>query len=689
MSSSSEESDVRSDAGPSRAKKKYRQQFRDEWLQLQDYRKWLKRDKKSIYKCICTVCDSSLIADLGAIKRHSEGAKHKLRLPALSHVRTIDNIFKSQQRASDDDQRKITELKLSAFMAEHKISHIVMDHLVDLLPKAFPDSKIASNIKLKHTKLQAIINNVIGASEGECLVEDLKREKFSIMVDESTDVASVKTMCVVVKYYDPNLGRIVSRFWDLIQIFDDKKAGTSGDYSATAEKLFNSIIKSFRDKNIPLENTIGFGSDGCNMMMGCHNSVSSRFRQLCPGITVIKCLCHSLHLCASDAFKELPHDAEKLTRMIYNYFKNSSKRQAELKEFQVFTDTNIHKLLRPAQTRWLSLSSVVNRIMEQWDALRLYFDDKWLEDQDCQAIHILLNDHIIKAYFYFLCWMLPKFTRVNVYFQSEDPVIIEAHNKMKELYRELLSLYITPNHLKNTPLDAIDPTDSQHYINLKNIYLGLGVANQVAVPELHVSTEEVTVMKQKCLNFIVKACVGIRKRYSLNDPVLSSIAKLDPDSCLSDNRLQSLSSLFPVLPRLKPQTLNDQQTLDDEWRNLMLTADEQHLNTNQPADVFWHQLSQIKDSNGDNKYHFLPRFMLQVLSLPHSNAECERKFSEINNIKTKQRNCLVTNTIKGNMLAQQAIRRTSENCVNFNPTKEMISRMTAKIYENHEQIVLE
>lgn len=111
--------------------------------------------------------------------------------------------------------------------------------------------------------------------------------------------------------------------------------------------------------------------------------------------------------------------------------------------------------------------------------------------------------------------MLPKFTRVNVYFQSEDPVIIEAHNKMTELYRELLSLYITPNHLKNTPLDAIDPTDNQHYINLKDMYLGLGVSNQLAVSELHASTKEaekVTVMKQKCLNFIVKACVGIRKR---------------------------------------------------------------------------------------------------------------------------------------------------------------------------------
>lgn len=589
MSSSSEESDVRSAAGPSRAKKKYRQQFRDEWLQIQDYRKWLKRDQKSAYKCICTVCDSSLTADLGAIKRHSEGAKHKLRLP-LSHVRTIDNIFKTQQRVSDDEQRKVAEIKLSAFMAEHKISHVVMDHLVDLLPKVFPDSKIASNINLKHTKLQAVINNVVGASERECLVEDLKREKFSVMVDESTDVASVKTMCVVVKYYDLTSGHIVSRFWDLIQIFDDKNAGLTGDYSATAEKLFDSITKSFRDKNVPLENIIGFGSDGCNTMMGCRNSVSSRLRQLCPGITVIKCLCHSLHLCASDACKELPNDAEKLTRLIYNYFKNSSKRQAELKEFQAFTDTNIHKILRPAQTRWLSLSSVVNRIMEQWNALRLYFDDKWLTDQDCQDIHNLLNNHIIKAYFYFLCWMLPKFTRVNLYFQSEDPVIIEAHNKMTELYRELLSLYITPSYFKQTPLDAIDPTDSQHYINLKDIYLGLGVANQVAVPELHSHTEEITVMKQRCLNFIVKACVGIRKRYSLNDPVLTSIAKLHPDSCLSDNRAQTLSSLFPVLPRLKPQTLNDQQTLDDEWRNLIFTANEIHLNTSQPADVFWHQV---------------------------------------------------------------------------------------------------
>lgn len=63
--------------------------------------------------------------------------------------------------------------------------------------------------------------------------------------------------------------------------------------------------------------------------------------------------------------------------------------------------------------------------------------------------------------------------------------------------------------------------------------------------------------------------------------------------------------------------------------------------------------------------------------------------SSLGNFRDKCKICLITNTIKGNMLAQQAIRRNSENCVKFNPTNEMISRMTAKMYQNHEEIILE
>ena len=58
---------------------------------------------------------------------------------------------------------------------------------------------------------------------------------------------------------------------------------------------------------------------------------------------------------------------------MYNYFCHSVKRQAELEQFQYFTETEPHKLLKASQARWLSLHSCVSRFIEQWDALIEYF----------------------------------------------------------------------------------------------------------------------------------------------------------------------------------------------------------------------------------------------------------------------------------------------------------------------------
>ena len=141
------------------------------------------------------------------------------------------------------------------------------------------------------------------------------------------------------------IGNVIIQFWDLIQLFEEKTT----DHVANAEKLFNTAIGTFYKYEIPIENIIGFGSDRCRTMMECNNSVSSIFRQHCPGITVIKCICHFLHLSTSDACKELPLNCEKITRNIYNYFKFTSKRQCELKEFQYFAE--VYKILRPTQNR--------------------------------------------------------------------------------------------------------------------------------------------------------------------------------------------------------------------------------------------------------------------------------------------------------------------------------------------------
>lgn len=81
----------------------------------------------------------------------------------------------------------------------------------------------------------------------------------------------------------------------------------------------------------------------------------SRLRDTLPGITVFECICHSIHLCASEAAKTLPRNCEDLIRNVYTCFSHSAKRMHEFKEFQHFCETKPHKILHACQTRWLSL----------------------------------------------------------------------------------------------------------------------------------------------------------------------------------------------------------------------------------------------------------------------------------------------------------------------------------------------
>ncbi|XP_015123437.1 uncharacterized protein LOC107045628 [Diachasma alloeum] len=315
-----------------------------------------------------------------------------------------------QREDGTGDPLDTAEIKIAAFCADHKMAYNALNHVSDVLKECFPDSRIAQKMAVKRTKRTAIVKNVIGETERRVLAEKLKKTKFSILTDESTDVLATKTSCLLVRYFDEGEGKVVSKFWDLIQVLEPGKVT-----SATAEHLYNNIIKSFTERGVPMENVVGFGSDGCRVMMGVQNSVASRLKRDYPHITILKCICPSLHICASEACKQLPRSCEGVARNIYNFFNSNCKRQSEYVEFQMFTNVEIHKLLHPSQTRWLSLALVVDRILEQWPALLLFFNDQWLalKLKAAESVHESLNDPFNKLFLFFLQWVLPKFTEVN------------------------------------------------------------------------------------------------------------------------------------------------------------------------------------------------------------------------------------------------------------------------------------
>ena len=173
-----------------------------------------------------------------------------------------------------------------------------------------------------------------------------------ILLYETTDVSTTKELCAVVRFFDDDANHVSSRFFRLYEVS-----------KANASTIFITVQQDLEKHKIPMGNIIGYAANGANAMMGSHNNVQTRFEAINPHIFTMKCICHSAAICASNDCTKLPREAEDFICEVYSYFSHSAKRLKEFSEFQHFTNTEPHKLLRPCQTRWLSLNQCVQCIL--------------------------------------------------------------------------------------------------------------------------------------------------------------------------------------------------------------------------------------------------------------------------------------------------------------------------------------
>lgn len=393
------------------------------------------------------------------------------------------------------------------------------------------------------------------------------------------------------------------------------------------------------------------------------------------GIFVQKCICHSLHLVASAACKTLPRDCEDLVRDIFNYFKSSCKRISQLKEFQDLCELEPHKMLRPAQTRWLSLSMAVSRIIEQWEALKQYFAANYKDDRlkVAENIYHRLKDPSLFMYYTFLNYILPKITSLNKLFQSDKTVIDSVFTKMSELYKDILFSFVRkiPNPF------TYNPNDESQYLPLKSIYLGASMF--LLTQNNNIDEQMLLDVLKRCRLFLIEICIEIKLRFDFSDKILSSLIYISPKNIFSQEHSNTLLNFVILFPRI----CNDEiqmQVIDDEWRKLNSYFDLDIINIlkNKNVDMFWLDLY-LYEENGEKLFSNLSAFVLNILSLPQSNCVCERLFSKVNLIKTKLRNKLMTNTINGLINTSECVKITT--CVKFQPTKTMYASMNNEMYD--------
>lgn len=139
----------------------------------------------------------NLIASKILLERHTKSAKQEGNTRKLKSQPTL---MQTMAQTAISSQAKEAEVRMALFVAEHDLPFTVMNHLSKLVKELCPDYDIAKQVACSKTKT-SMITKIVTGQESQSRLWSLSRKKFSIMVDESTDVSCNRHLCVVTRVF--------------------------------------------------------------------------------------------------------------------------------------------------------------------------------------------------------------------------------------------------------------------------------------------------------------------------------------------------------------------------------------------------------------------------------------------------------------------------------------------------------
>lgn len=122
----------------------------------------------------------------------------------------LDISFLGQQAM----QKKHVEIMCVVYCIQHCLPFRIMDSLPKLIQTIAPQSMQAQQIKCGRTKATEYISVIIGPYAAEKLSKILRAQKFSIIIDETTDLTSEKCLVIICRYFDLNTRKVTDiLFW--------------------------------------------------------------------------------------------------------------------------------------------------------------------------------------------------------------------------------------------------------------------------------------------------------------------------------------------------------------------------------------------------------------------------------------------------------------------------------------------
>ncbi|XP_050062963.1 uncharacterized protein LOC126552316 [Aphis gossypii] len=415
---------------------------------------------------------------------------------------------------------------------------------------------------------------------------------------ESTDISVTKYLGIAIMYFSTQKSTIVTTFFGLEKLVE-----------CNAQAIVESVEKSLETYQIDIKNLIGIGTDNASVMVGINNGVHALLKKYNPNLILIRCVCHSIQLATSFACSQtLPRHLDFMISETYNWFSKSSLRQQSyLDLFKTMNDGHAPlKIVRACSTRWLSIESAVSRIIDQWLELKLHFQLA-RSNEKCFTAEVLYDMYCNEqnlAFFLFLRPALANVQSVNKLFESNNV-------DQTKLAIDLSTLVVSLGKLIVLPSFNFDPVTNENFINHLHPKPFLGYSFENKVTEL-------------------------KNNGSLN---------ANGEQVLRDRCIKFTTILIQQLQQRLPENF--------KWRKINVLLWNETTNVVQ----FWVEVKNYTDACGENPLKELSELALTTLSLPFSNAEVERVFSQMNLIKSKTRNRMGTELLTSLLQIRSGLKR--------------------------------
>lgn len=602
----------------------------------------------------CEVCELDFKichGGLDDVKRHCDSKRHKEKSAALQNVPRVTNFFSSMKQSQDSLSVIRAETLFAHFLVEHNIPLSAADHAGPLFRAMFHDSTIAKEYSSGRTKTTSIIMTC-SKQKTETLADAMKQGPFVIGTDGSQE-SGEKCYPIVVRVLSDS------------GIRTELLCNPTCDEASTGENIFNVLDAELSALNISWENCLALVCDNAYVMTGTHKGVFSYIKQKHDRVFLAACVCHLLSLALKKGIKaSSKFDLDDTMRQLSWYLSKSSNRQQRLKQCQEKCGLPKHKLTDHVPTRWLSLGAALSRVLEQWEALKMFFKEECTlkssdTSQEVSSIKMKLKEFFCrrttKLYVHFFATVIEMFDKANKQLQTDHARIHLIKRDLEKLIRKLQVSFLKPSALNQSGLMEVDFKSSYNIKADENIFIGSQTQDHL---NAGIDSKEIKNVKA----FYQAACKYMMEKVNPSEELLWKHAEVADIKLKDTARVASLTYFMDRFPCL----LQDGITRDEVHTEFLDYQAESSLPSEVTekvnAEEQWQMMSKLTDHSGSPRFKNLSRVMLGILLIPVSNCACERIFSLVRKNRTDFRGSMQSSTLNALMVLKSGRSEASAAC---------------------------